>query len=350
MTESTSYPPATSATRWARIIVPLVAALCLLGASFYFYRANRDVERTDDAYVETHATSVTAKVAAYVSAVRVEDNSRVNEGDVLIELDDRDFVAAIDIQRAGLAVAQSKRDEAQSAAEVADADAAGAEAEVSVAKAKADLATADFHRFNAVADSRAVSVQILDAAKSAMDASQAELSAAETRVRSAQAKARLSRSQIATAAAAVQNAQAALAQAELNLTYTRVVATQSGTIANKLVQMGNYVQPGQLLFVLVPDDVYVTANFKETQLTRIRPGARVEVRVDAYPDLKLQGRIDSIQRGTGSRFAVLPPENATGNFIKVVQRVPVKIVPDGSLDEWRRLVPGMSVETTVQLQ
>ena len=136
-------------------------------------------------------------------------------------------------------------------------------------------------------------------------------------------------------------------QAKLNLSYTTIRASDGGSVTNKTVEVGNYVQPGQVLFSVVPDELYITANFKETQLTDVRPGQRVMVRVDAFPSLRLQGRVDSIQRGTGSQFALLPPENATGNFVKVVQRVPVKITFDDPGEALHWISPGMSVEARI---
>jgi membrane fusion protein, multidrug efflux system len=145
----------------------------------------------------------------------------------------------------------------------------------------------------------------------------------------------------------VAHAQAVLAQAELNLSYTKIYASVSGTVANRTVQVGDFVQPGQALFSAAPNQVYVIANFKETQLTHMRVGQKVDITVDALPNLKLHGYINSFQRGTGSYFALLPPENATGNFVKVVQRVPVKIILDGTDPQAHMLAPGMSVEATV---
>jgi membrane fusion protein, multidrug efflux system len=149
--------------------------------------------------------------------------------------------------------------------------------------------------------------------------------------------------QIAQAKAAIERQQAALAQAQLNLSYTQIHASEDGSVANKTVEAGNYVQPGQVLFSIVPDTLYITANFKETQLTDVRPGQRATIRVDAFPGIRFEGRVDSLQRGTGSQFALLPPENATGNFVKVVQRVPVKITFDDPGEARRLISPGMSV-------
>jgi membrane fusion protein (multidrug efflux system) len=200
-----------------------------------------------------------------------------------------------------------------------------------------------------VSDARAVSSERIDTATAAADATHATVTATETKIRSALASGDLARAQVKTAEASVAQAQAALDQAQLNLSYTKITAAQSGTIAEKTVEEGNYVQPGQTLFSIVPEAPYVIANFKETQLAGIRPGQAASIRVDAYPRLELKGHVESLQRGTGSVFALLPPENATGNFVKVVQRVPVKIVFDdlGEAAQW--ISPGMSVEARVRI-
>jgi membrane fusion protein, multidrug efflux system len=153
--------------------------------------------------------------------------------------------------------------------------------------------------------------------------------------------------QLVQARAATERQQAALAQAQLNLSYTSIRAPDAGSVANKAVEAGNYVQPGQVLLSVVPDELYITANFKETQLTDVRPGQHVAIRIDAFPGLRLRGTVDSIQRGTGAQFALLPPENATGNFVKVVQRVPVKINFDNPGEALRWISPGMSVEAKI---
>jgi membrane fusion protein (multidrug efflux system) len=202
-------------------------------------------------------------------------------------------------------------------------------------------------RLRSVSDARAISNERLDTGVAAAEATRGSVRAAETRVRSTLAAAELARSQVKTAAAALAQAEAALDQAQLNLSYTKITAVETGTIASKLVEEGNYVQPGQTLFSIVPTAAYVVANFKETQLEHMRPGQVAEVRVDAYPHLRLKGHVDSLQRGTGSVFALLPPENATGNFVKVVQRVPVKIVFDEPGEAAKWISPGMSVEAQV---
>jgi membrane fusion protein (multidrug efflux system) len=324
-----------------------IAALVLVGG--YIVIAEWGSERTDDAYVTAHLTTVIAKVPAYVHTLHFDDNASVKAGELLVELDPRDYAAEVQIARANLEAAAGRRQEADVRVGIADADAAQAQAELNIAGANATLADANLKRLRSVSDARAISNERLDTGVAAADASRASVTAAQTKIRSASAAADLARAQVKTAAAAFAQAQAALDLAQLNLSYTRITAVEAGTIANKLVEEGNYVQPGQTLFSIVPVAPYVVANFKETQLERMRPGQPAEVRVDAFPHLKLKGHVDSLQRGTGAVFALLPPENATGNFVKVVQRVPVKIVFDDPGEAAKWISPGMSVEAEVTI-
>jgi membrane fusion protein, multidrug efflux system len=338
-------PPASKLPR----VIGVVALLGFIVIAAYFVVPGWYSERTDDAYVTAHLTSVMAKVPAYVRTLHVDDNSAVKAGELLVELDPRDYAVEVDVASANLEAARSRLKEADDRIGIADADAAQARAELVVSRANEVLAQANLKRLHSVSDARAVSSERIDTATAAADATRATVTATETKIRSALASADLARAQVKTAEASVAQAQAALDQAQLNLSYTKITAAQSGTIAEKTVEEGNYVQPGQTLFSIVPEAPYVIANFKETQLEGIRPGQAASIRVDAYPRLELKGHVESLQRGTGSVFALLPPENATGNFVKVVQRVPVKIVFDdlGEAAQW--ISPGMSVEARVRI-
>jgi membrane fusion protein (multidrug efflux system) len=331
------------------VAIGAVALVAFMVIAAFFVVPDWYSESTDDAYVEAHLTTVMAKVPAYVQTLHVDDNATVKNGELLVELDPRDYAVAVDVARANLEAAQSRRKEADSRVGIADADVAQAHAELAVAQANAVLAVANLKRLHSVVDARAVSNERVDTATAAFDATRATVTAAETKVRSSLATADLAREQVKTAEASVAQASAALDQTNLNLSYTRITAVLSGTIANKAVEEGNYVQPGQTLFAIVPVAPFVIANFKETQLERIRPGQAANVRVDAYPHLRLKGHVDSLQRGTGSVFALLPPENATGNFVKVVQRIPVKIVLDDPGEATKWISPGMSVEVQVMV-
>jgi membrane fusion protein, multidrug efflux system len=345
--EQKPAPQSSSRQFFAKYGLGVVAVLLVVVITLYFCLPGLFEQETDDAYVEGHVVSLMPKLPAYVVALHVDDNARVKAGDLLVELDQRDYLVESNVDQANLEVAGSKLEEAQATVRVARANADEARANVELAQASADLAVIDLRRLRAVSDTRAVSSERLDTAQAAADGTQAALAAAKKKAVSTASEVDLAQAQVTTAQNSVDQARALLGRAELNLSYTGIYAPISGTIADKNVETGDFVQPGQLLFSIVPDDLYVIANYKETQLKRMRPGQKVVVRVDAFPNVRLSGHIDSIQRGTGSRFALLPPENATGNFIKVVQRVPVKIVFDHPNDALPYLSPGMSVETRV---
>jgi len=355
--EESSTPQATNQiTQTARVgprwfVLPgVVLLIIMLAVVALFVAAGWDEQETDDAYIEAHIVSVIPKVSAYVNVLHIDDNSRVAVGDLLVELDPRDYINQVAVVRADLAVAEGRVKEASSQIVVTDTELTREAAELKVAMANAKLAAENLVRVHAVSDVRAVSAQRVDEAQAAADGAHAALAAAQIKVQVAQAQAQLVRTHYATASASVEQVRALLAQALLNLSYTKIYATQAGTVANKNVEAGNFVEPGQALLSIVPDTLYVIANYKETQLARVRPGQHCVVTVDALPGVRLQGHVDSIQRGTGSRFALLPPENATGNFVKVVQRVPVKITLDNREQGAQLITPGMSVETRIDVE
>ena len=342
-------PPARPSFRefLAKYGIGILAVLIVLLITLYFYLPGFYEQETDDAYVEAHIVSIMPKLPAYASVLHIDDNTRVNAGDLLLELDAHDYLVESNIDWQALKVAESKLAEARSAVLVAKANADEATANVGLAQSGATLAAIDLKRLLAVSDSRAVSSEKLDTAQAAADGTQASLQAAKMKAASTATQVELAQSAAKTGGDLVEQARALLDRAKLDLVYTKIWAPVSGVVTSKNVEAGDYVQPGQLLFSIVPDDLYVIANYKETQLKRMRPGQKAVVRVDAFPNVRLRGHIESIQRGTGSRFALLPPENATGNFIKVVQRVPVKIVFDHPDEVLPYLAPGMSVETRV---
>ena len=290
------------------IILGLVLLVGAIAGTLYYLHA-RNYESTDDAFIDGSVVQVSPKVAGTVTAVHFDDNARVKRGDLLIELDPRPFEVALEKAKAQLAQA-----EAQSVQQNAHTEVAGI----------------NYNRFNGLfsKDARAVSKEQVDSAKASLDAAKGALNAAT---------------------ATIQAAQAAVHDAELQLSYTKIQAVSDGMIARKQVVAGNYAQPGQTLCSLVTPDVWVTANFKETQLAKMVPGQPVKIEADIFPDRELKGHVDSFQPGTGSRFSLLPAENATGNFVKVVQRVPVKIRFDEPAEDLRRLSPGQSVVPTVDI-
>jgi membrane fusion protein, multidrug efflux system len=338
-------PPARS---WRRALAGAFALVACLLLAVYLFVPGLLRATTNDAYVEAHIEAISARVPGYVETLHIDDNSRVTHGEVLIELDPRDFEVKVAKAEANLAAARSGLGEARARLAVADQEVAVAKSNAKAAEARSRLAADDLSRFAGVSDVRAVSTQQLDTATAAVASTRAVLSAAEASVGLARADAQLASAHEQTERDAIRQAGAALRQARLNLSYTRIVAPESGSIAEKLAERGNYVVPGQRLMSLVPTAVYVVANFEETQLHGIGVGSIAYVNVDSLPGVHLRGHVDSIQRGTGSEFALLPPENATGNFVKIAQRIPVKIILDEPPEMLSRLAPGMSAVVSVR--
>ena len=389
--------------RWYRrplgLTVSVVLALVALIAVVRYVRFALTHESTDDAFIEAHVVGISPKVANFASRIHVDDNWHVKEGELLVELDSRDFDARLAQAQANLAAAVAQHlgatinvqvvgatsgagvDQAQAGVQTAGRQIEGARsqlaqarARVHAAEAEAARAAADARRYeqllqyggvsrqerdNAVAADRTAAANLEAArraeqgARDALRQAESQREEAKARLASAQAAPKqvaYSRAQAAQAAAQIAQYEAAVRQAELDLSYTKIYAPQSGRITRKSVEPGAYVQVGQTLFSIVPDQVWVVANFKETQLRYMQPGQPATVRVDAYPDKLFKGHVDSIQAGAGARFSLLPPENATGNYVKVVQRVPVKIVIDEPPDPTHVLGPGMSAVPEVKVR
>ena len=393
-----------------------VLLLAVVGAAiWYWIAAGR--ESTDDAQVDAHVTPIAARIGGTILRLPVGDNQQVNAGDVLVEIDPRDYQVALEKARAELADAEANALAAQSnvpitstettsnvatahsGVEQAQGGVFGAERELDAARARLTTAQArvreaeanavkaarDVERLRGLLAKDEVSQQQFDGAVSAAEAQKAAADSARSQIAEAEAGIRVAESKVvqarageqqahaelqtaqtgpqqvtatkaraAAAAAHAQQAKAALAQAELNLEYATVKAPVKGIVSRKSVEVGQIVQPGQPLMAIIPlDTIWVTANFKETQLAELRPGQKAVVTVDAYGGRKFTGHVESIAAATGARFSLLPPENATGNYVKVVQRVPVKIVFDKPPNEpggRHPLAPGMSVVPKVKVR
>ena len=345
-------PPPPKRKRWLSrrvLLIGLAALLALPAVILYYFAFLRPYESTDDAFVDGYTTLVSSRVPGQVQQLLVRDNQKVHQGEVLIQVDPRDYEASLAQARAALASARSQESEARAQLGVSQARVAEANATELAAEADAQRARNDLRRYQSV-ETRAISKTVLDQITTQARSTAAQLRAARSQLAGARAGVTLSKAAIQTAAAAVEVDEARVRQAELNLSYTTIIAPVDGRVTARTVGPGNFVQPGQGLLALVPEYVWVTANFKETQLTYMRPGQPAELRVDAYPNRTLKGHVDSLQAGTGARFSLLPPENAVGNFVKVVQRVPVKIVFDGPLPEGLDIAPGMSVVPRVRVR
>jgi membrane fusion protein (multidrug efflux system) len=339
-------------SRMPIIILVVVAVIAIIGG-LIFWLMTRNQESTDDAYTEGNAVSIAPKVSGYVVDNRINDNVFVHAGDLLLKIDPRDYIVARDEALANLdaAVAQEASAEVDLHTTKVRAPANLAEAQAQLAQARANLAQSenDSRRQHGV-DPRATTQTNVDQATTAVRSNAANVQSAEAQV----SVAALVKEAIETAEATLkqrkaqtEQARANLAQAKLNLSYTDVTAPQDGQITRRNVDLGTFAQAGEQVFYLVTRDVWVVANYKETQLDRMRVGQRVDIKVDAYSDLHLSGHVESIQGGSGARFTAFPAENATGNFVKIVRRVPVKIVIDHGLENWPFLPLGLSVEPTV---
>ncbi|MDX6406739.1 MAG: rane fusion protein multidrug efflux system [Blastocatellia bacterium] len=419
-------------------VVLLIAAV--IGVRYWLYA--RSHETTDDAFIDGHIIQVSPKASGYIAKVYVTDNQNVKAGDLVAEIDPRDYEAKVvqakaaldagraqqkqaqtqvtltravgraNVQqaaagvqqarsavagaRAGAASERSRTTEASAGVGAAAANVQQAQAQVSAAVAEAQRASADVQRYQmlfekdeishqrldqAIATARTANAQV-DAARERVAAAEAQVNAAraatsaaaqnaqraQTQVGGAQAQVNeavgklaqantapqqvaVSQAQATAAGATLEQLQAAVDLAELELSYTKIYAPESGRIARKSIEVGALVQIGQPLMAVVPGDVWVTANFKESQIGQLRPGEPVDITIDAYPDKVFKGHVDSIQAGTGARFSLIPPENATGSYVKVVQRVPVKIVFEpNQIEPQHVLAPGMSVVPEVKVK
>ncbi|WP_202307529.1 HlyD family secretion protein [Dryocola clanedunensis] len=337
------------------IILGIVVVVMVIVAAVWWFMT-RNEETTDDAFTEGNAVTIAPKVAGYVTELHISDNQRVHKGDLLVVIDPRDAKAQRDraLAQVGLAVSQLHQAQAQLDLAKVQYPAQRDQALAQVAKAEADLANAraDYKRQRGV-DPRATSQQNIDTANSQLRSAEAGAANARAQLEVAnqvRLQIRQQETNVEARARQVDQAKAQLETAELNLSYTEVRAPFDGFVTLRNVQLGTLVQAGTALFSVVSPDIWVTANFKESQLERMRPGNKVTLSVDAYPDMELEGHIDSIQQGSGSRFSAFPAENATGNFVKIVQRVPVKIVIDKGLDANHPLPLGLSVEPKVTVE
>lgn len=420
------------------VIILIVAFFA--GTAYWLYA--RTHESTDDAFIDASIVQVSPKVAGYVTRIYVNDNQQVNAGDLIAELDPRDFEAKVaqakaalnaglaqqkqaqsqvsltrastraNVQqasagveqarsgvsgaRAGATTEQNRTNQASAAINTAEANMQQARAQETAAIAESVRANADVERYRVLYEKDEISRQRYDEAVAASRTANAQVNAARERVMAGDAQIREARSaemaqasnarraqtqvtgaraqvnealgrlaqantmpqqiavseaQVSSAQAHMDELQAAVDQAELELSYTKIYAPETGRVTRKSIEIGSLVQIGQPLMAVVPGNIFVTANFKESQIGKMRPGQPVDIDVDAYPDKTFKGHIESIQAGTGARFSLIPPENATGNYIKVVQRVPVKIVFEpNQIDQQHVLSPGMSVVPTVKVR
>jgi membrane fusion protein (multidrug efflux system) len=326
----------------------IVLIALIVGGTLYWLNA-RHFESTDDAFIDADTTQMASRVAGQVTKLMFSDNQHVSAGQTLLLIDPRDIQARLDQAQAQQVSAEASLQQARAQVAVQQASLDQARANVTVAESDLLQARQDYDRFHAV-NPQAVTRQQIDSASAAFRSTQAKLEASRQTVGGAQAQVHAAEAQVLAALASVKQAEANTRAAELQLSYCTITAPVAGIITHRTVDAGNYINPGQALFALVQDDRWVTANFKETQLASIRPGQDVDVSIDAEPSMIFHGKVDSFQAGTGSAFSTLPAENATGNYVKIVQRLPVKIVfADDRVKDFP-LVPGMSAVPDVRVR
>jgi len=342
-------------SRWPLIALAVVVVLAIVGGVVYWLM-NRGLESTDDAYTEGRAIAIAAKISGYVTALNIDDNTDVKAGDLLLTIDSRDYINARDQARANLSFARAQLESAQTDLEItrvrAPATLRQAQAQLAQAEANQAEAEREFARQHSV-DPRATTQTTVDQSTAQFKSNSAAVESARAQVQVAALVGQTveaAEETVRQRQAQVEQAAASLAQADVNLSYTEIRAPQAGHITRRNVDRGTYIQAGQQIFYIVTPQVWVTANFKENQLASMRPGQAVAIGVDAYPQLALHGHVDSIQEGSGARFSAFPAENATGNFVKIVRRVPVKIIIDSGLGEGDSLPLGLSVTPTVTVR
>jgi membrane fusion protein, multidrug efflux system len=352
--KASTSPPPVSRGSLARLAIPLLAVLAAFGfvalATLRWdeWVGAAVIQTTNDAYVRADTTRLSSRVAGEVLKVAVNDFQRVKVGDLLVQIDPADYEAQVAQAEAGVAAAQAAFDNLANQIELQYATIAQGEAQQVSAQAQEVEARQEQERQQSLTQTEAGTRQKLEQATAGYARAQADVQASRAVIAAERHQLEVLNGTKKQRAADIEAAKATLAAAKLRLGYTRIVAPFDGIVGERQVQPGDYVNIGSNLINVVPlPDVYVIANYKETQLTRVKPGQPVDVTVDTFPNERLHGRVERIAPASGSQFALLPPDNATGNFTKVVQRIPVRIALDKGQQLLERLLPGMSVETRI---
>ena len=367
--EKSAARPTVNGARLAKLNSPwfiwpatvTLAVLLFFGLGYFFDVLTH--ESTDDAFIAAHVVSVAPRISGQVSAVHVLDNEMVHSNELLVEIDPADYSTTVSQKQSSADAAEANYKTVLAALDLmavkvatAQATADQSKADANAAEATDERAQADFQRNQELRKQNTISAQEFDAAQAAVREADANLAAAKqkavadaSRINEAKATQAATDASVAMALAMFRQAQTAVQSAQLDLSYTKIFAPCDGRVTRKAVEAGNYVQVGQQLLSVVPADIWIVANFKETQLKKMRPGQPVLVEIDALGGRKFRAHVDSVQAGSGAAFSLLPPENATGNYVKVVQRVPVKILFDEALPAGHTIGPGLSVTPDVRV-
>ena len=332
-------------------VIPIILGIILIGGiifgikEYIYYGKHID---TDDAQIDGDVSPVVARVGGYVDSIFFEENTHVNAGQVLVKIDDRDYKVKLEQALSAQKGASAGVNVGESQIIATSANSSSARAQAESAAARLEKANKDYARYANLVQDGSITQQQFDQAKSDRDVAAATYRAAQDQYKAALEQVGTSRNQLTVTNVGVTQRQADVDFAKLQLSYTTVTAPSGGITSKKNIQLGQLVQAGQTLFNIVNDNsLYITANFKETQLTNMKNGQKVDIEVDAFPDMKLHGEIYNFSPATGAKFSLLPPDNATGNFVKVVQRIPVKIKINADKETMAKLRPGMSVNVSV---
>ncbi len=332
-----------------RVIIPAITAVLFLITGIYLTIHSFFYQGTDDAFVEGHIVSIAPRVSGPVEKLLIDDNQLVKKGELLLEIDSKDYETALKQKEAQLAEAKASLNIAEKQITHSEAELKQSTQDITSAESKLDFAEKDFNRYSKMYKEGIASKQEYDHSKTALVVAKSEHKSAMERENASESMLQSSKAKREATLAEIQKLEAEVEQAKLNLSYTKIYAPESGLITHRTVEQGNYVQIAQPMFAIVPEKMWVVANFKETQLTHMQPNQEVEIKVDTYPGKKFKGKVDSIQRSTGAKASLFPPENAVGSYVKIVQRVPVKIIFTEDISKYN-IVPGMSVVPEVKVR
>lgn len=332
-----------------RVIVPAVTAIIFLILGIYFSIHSMYYQSTDDAFVEGHIVSIAPRVQGPVLKLLIDDNQEVKKGELLLEIDPNDYQVKLNQAKAKLEEAKASLNMYEKEISKSGSDVNQTSHDVLAAKSKLDFAGKDYKRYSDMYKEGISSKQEYDASKNNLTVAKSGHNAALEKEAGAKSALEAAKARRDATIAEIKRLEAEVEQDELNLSYTKIYAPQDGLVTNRSVEQGNYVQVAQPLFAIVPEKMWIVANFKETQLTNMKQGQPVTIKVDTYPGKKFQGKVDSIQRATGAKASLFPPENAVGSYVKIVQRVPVKIIFTEDISKYN-IVPGMSVVPEVKVK
>lgn len=332
-----------------RVIVPIITAVIFLAFGIFSIIYAYHYQSTDDAYIEGHFVSIAPNVSGHITKLCVDDNQEVEKGQLLFEIDPKDYIAKLHQAEAKLAEAKASLKVASGEITQNQSVIEQVSQEQKSSGSKLQFAQKDYDRYSKMYNIGVSSKQEYDQSSTSLNVSNANHKANKEKVKESQIALTISQSKKEASAADIEKAQAEVEQAKLNLSYTKVYAPQSGSVASRSIEVGNYVQTAQPTMMIVSSKMWVVANFKETQLTNMKKGQSVSIKIDTYPGKKFKGKVDSIQKASGAKSSLFPPENAVGSYVKIVQRIPVKIIFDEDYSKYN-IAPGMSVTPKVKVR